>query len=114
MEGFTMGKKVLCNAFSLNMLADELKLVLSTVEIKITHISPADVPYDCESSWGHADSARLGSELLGWDIPVCRRNDSLMKGDIAYVGQYIGPRLQEGATELPEGAEIRFLKVEIL
>jgi hypothetical protein len=45
---------------------------------------------------------------------ACNRvNVSLKPGDAAIVGQYIGPRLPEGATTLPEGATIKWLLTEV-
>lgn len=104
-----MGRKILANTFSLNMLSELLKDVLTSVDIKVTHISSADVPVDCESLWSNIDSARLASDRLGWNVLVCQRNDSLTRGDTLYMRQYVNPWRPD-----PEGAEIRFLKVEIL
>lgn len=33
--------------------------------------------------------------------------------DTLYVGQVVGGRLPEGATTLPDGFEIKFIRVEI-
>ena len=45
---------------------------------------------------------------LGIPVPVNRKSIKLGSGDILLVGQYVGPRLPEGATELPENATIEW------
>ena len=64
---------------------------------------------------GHADTARVVSGDLGVELlpqrtqVVLRRNGK----DVILVAQYVGPRLPEGATELPEGATIRYFYVDV-
>jgi hypothetical protein len=102
--------KILTNAFSFNMAgnfpcrteATELTLEKFTEELKNG---------GWESSIGHSDMANLLTEMTGVPITANRRNDSLGNGDVLLIAQYSGPRLQEGATALPEGAKIKFLKV---
>lgn len=65
------------------------------------------------SAIGHADTARIISSLLGEEIPTSRITVQLVKYQTVVVAQYIGPRLPEGATELPEEATIEFRWVEI-
>jgi len=59
------------------------------------------------SALGHADIAMIVSEALQQPLGVNRvsvfMNDPW---DRLLVAQYSGPRLPEGATELPEGARI--------
>lgn len=57
-----------------------------------------------ESTVGHADTAALFSSILGFAIPVNRVSIKLNpdNNDCVLVGQYIGPRLPEGTTILPE------------
>jgi hypothetical protein len=62
---------------------------------------------------GHADTAAVFSEVMGGHVEFNRASVKLADGDILYVGQYSGPRLPEGATALPEGAKITWLKVSI-
>jgi hypothetical protein len=59
-----------------------------------------------QSCVGHADVAAVLSELIEFDVPVNRISIKLNPGDILVVGQYVGPRLPEGATKLPDGARI--------
>jgi len=64
------------------------------------------------SAIGHADTARLVGQQLGVELPADRRTVTL--GDeLTLVAQYVGPRLQEGATELPSGAKIEFFTVRL-
>ena len=66
-----------------------------------------------ESAVGHADTAAVLGEQLGVAVPVNRTTVSLLKGDVAIIGQYRGPRLPEGCTALPDGASIAWLRVTI-
>lgn len=63
------------------------------------------------SAVGHADTARIFSEILGREITPNRVSVTLGYGVDALIGQYVGPRLPEGATELPEGARIEWWAV---
>ena len=65
-----------------------------------------------ESAVGHADTAAVFSNVVGVQIPVARVNVALRRYKTSLiVGQYRGPRLPEGATALPEGAEIEWWQV---
>tara|TARA_Y100001960_G_scaffold290977_1_gene331998 strand:+ start:495 stop:794 length:300 start_codon:yes stop_codon:yes gene_type:complete len=70
--------------------------------------------YDWESCVGHRDTATIFSNLLGIDVEHRRTSVTLSRGDSMVVGQYKGPRLEEGATALPEDSEIQWVYVEIL
>jgi len=65
------------------------------------------------SAVGHADTARLIGSQLGVEVPVNRASVVLEPGDCVVVAQYLGPRLPEGATSLPDGAEIRYFLVRL-
>lgn len=106
----------LVNAFSINMLTDLLEqgpLSVHIVPVDSKYVSNLLADRDFTSAVGHADTARIISNILGIDVPVNRVNVSLRWGDAIIVAQYTGPRLSEGATELPEGAQIRFFMVYI-
>jgi hypothetical protein len=80
---------------------EEAKLIAASGEIK--------------SLVGHPDTARVLSNLLKKEIPANRWNftwDQVKPEDQVIVGQYSGPRLQEGATQLPEGSTLTFWKVK--
>ncbi len=95
------------NAFSLNMVFSE------SFTLRARKVTPADIPVEAISAIGHADTARVVSGILGREIPANRVNVALKEGDILYVAQYKGPRLEEGATKLPEGATLEFMEVTL-
>jgi hypothetical protein len=64
------------------------------------------------SAIGHADTARLVGQALGIELPADRRN-VVLGDELMLVCQYVGPRLPEGATELPSGAKIEFFAVRL-
>ena len=98
----------LSNSFSLNML----KIFPS--ELKICEVSSSYVQLrDWISIVGHADTAALIENLLERKVKFNRATVALESGDTVLVAQYIGPRLQEGMTQLPEGASIKFIKIEV-
>ena len=97
------------NAFSLNMIVGNADIVVREVAINVAaSLAPA-----CISAVGHADTAAVFSHVLGVEIPCNRATVALKEGDVALVGQYIGPRLAEGATSLPEGATIKWVVVAV-
>ena len=95
----------LSNAFSLQMQGD---FFAETSPILIS-----EVPREFKSIVGHTDIAVVLSTLLGTDVPVNRASVSLQPGDVLFVGQYCGPRLPPGATKLPEGAVIKWYRVDL-
>lgn len=103
-----MNNMYISNAFSFNMVSvDNFMLV------RAEKISCSDIPKDVVSAIGHADTARVVSGILGFEVACNRMQVSLEPGDILYLAQYKGPRLPEGATTLPEGATLEFLKVQL-
>ena len=100
----------LTNAFSLNMLNFEAGKVC----VEVDPITPAEVPKSAASYLSHPDTARLVSSILGRECPENRQDIRLSQGDILFVAQYPGPRLLPGATTLPEGAKLEFLRVKII
>lgn len=100
--------KYLTNAISINMLK-EVEFAL----VRFRKISHEDIPEEAVSAIGHTDTARVLSGILGREVPVNRTNVELGFRDEVYVAQYIGPRLPEGATQLPEGAEFQFFVVDV-
>lgn len=104
-----------CNAFSLSMLPPEMEATkIKVVRVQNPHHVLVDYKnYNLVSGVGHADTARLFSKLLRREIPANRINVVLSPPDVALVGQYRGPRLPEGATELPPGATIDWYLVSL-
>jgi hypothetical protein len=123
----------IANAFSLSMLDREEQLGTPVGHVpasseRIGAIARVPRPMDDPMGWldlwitalahrsdleivsavGHADTAVIFAHILGRPIAVNRVNVKLGKFDMLLVGQYIGPRLPEGATTLPEGARIEW------
>lgn len=99
------------NAFSLNMF-DDPEGFIDFREISLDEARDL-LALGYLSGVGHASTAAVFSEVLGIGIPTNRVNVTLKKGDVALVGQYRGPRLEEGATSLPAGATIVWYRVHI-
>ena len=97
----------LVNALSLNMflISDEITLKIKKLTLEEAR---SLVKGGFFSAVGHPDTARLLTGLLGVEIPFNRTGILLTGDDEALVAQYRGPRLPEGATELPEGAAFEF------
>ena len=99
----------LLNAFSVNMILESpVKVRFERIPLDevVEHLRDALV-----SAVGHADTAAVLTKLLGMHVECNRYNIVLRPPDVAILGQYTGPRLPEGATTLPEGAEIRWYLV---
>lgn len=112
-------KVIVCNAFSLSMLDRDAQRRNANDPIaqpRIPH--PCDDPNGFLAAWeqhaaiesavGHADTAALFSAALGREVPCNRINVKVDADTRLLIGQYIGPRLPEGATQLPEGARIEW------
>lgn len=98
------------NAFSLQMLDTTV-----ATDIRVTPVDTAVVASsDFTSVIGHPDTAVVVSSILGKNVPCNRTSVSLAKGDILYVAQVVGGRLPAGATTLPDGFKLAFLKVTII
>ena len=102
----------LTNAFSLNMLLC-FDAVIKTQEISACTAAEMVNKDGLVSAVGHADTANVFSSVLGTSVPMSRVTVSLAKGDVILVGQYSGIRLPEGATTLPPGSRIRWVRVTI-
>lgn len=114
----------ICNSFSLGMLP-ERRLARSSpatlINVQPVSLEQARNYIDSAegdghvvfSAVGHADTARIFSRLLARDVPTNRVNVMLSAADRFLIGQYLGPRLPEGATELPPGARIAWLVVSV-
>ena len=97
-------KRFLTNAFSIQML-NKGGLV------RFEEISPEDIPADVVSAVGHADTAAVLSNMLGFEVPMNRSFVVLDEETEIYVAQLVGGRLPEGSITLPEGFEFKFYKV---
>lgn len=96
------------NAFSLNMLQGSSTIDFQRIDKEVVKflLNGAKI----HSHIGHQDTAALVSTDLGVDIPMVR--DTYTFEGCALVAQYTGPRLAEGTTTLPEGAEINYWLVQ--
>jgi len=105
---------IIANALSLNMLPPGCTsggIIFRRLSLEEAQrlVREADTVV---SAIGHADTARLVGAQLGVELAADRRSVTL--GDeLTLVAQYIGPRLPEGATELPQGARIEYFLVRL-
>ena len=106
------------NGFSASMLPAE-----GEFEVLFCRLAcPADFVANCigydndypQSAIGHADTAALVGRAIGHDLKSNRVNVTLSQGERALLAQYVGPRLPEGTTTLPEGARLDFFEVRVL
>ena len=100
-------KKYLVNAFSIQMLQ-------KGGLVRFDEIAPEDIPADVVSAVGHADTAAVLTNMLGFPVPMNRAFVTLEPDTEIYVAQLVGGRLPEGATTLPEGYGFRFYRVTIV
>lgn len=98
----------IANAISINMLPD--MCVGDEVTLKIKKIKePSDSDKaNMTSVIGHPSTAAV----VG--VPANRANYKFADGDTLIVAQYIGPRLEEGTTKLPDGAEIQYFEINLI
>ena len=104
----------LVNALSLNMfgaLADGATADLRLRKVPLDHARI--LAEAAESAVGHGDTAGVLAGLLGRPVASTRQTLALADGDCLLAGQYVGKRLSEGATVLPEGATILWYWVEV-
>jgi len=108
----------LANAFSLNMIPPALdRGVVRFRRIDVEEVREIFRKNPLESAVGHVDLARIVSQDLGMEVPVHRRSIYLHPEcwrQSMIVAQYRGPRLPEGATELPPGAVVSYYLVELI
>lgn len=105
----------LTNAFSINMFPDDenvATLLFSKLNQKVAAEMVASQNAVC--AIGHPDTARVVQNHLGVKLDCQRVNVTFRPGrDRLVVAQYRGPRLEPGATELPDGATIEYWFVEL-
>jgi hypothetical protein len=115
-----MPEVILCNAFSLNMLAGSCLLQVSEISLDGAHLlvlAWEDANFEGKlvftNAVGHPDTASLLSKLIGVRVAPQRATVTLLPNTKLLVAQYSGPRLPEGATSLPEGASLKFFLVSL-
>lgn len=99
-------KKFLTNAFSIQMLK-------KGGLVRFEEIAPEDIPSDVVSAVGHADTAAVLTNILGFPVPMNRAFVTLEPDTEIYVAQLVGGRLPEGSTTLPEGFSFKFYRVTV-
>ena len=97
---------VITNAFSINMLDRDSNLKF--IQLKEAEACWIAENFQHSSAVGHADTAAVLSTVLAVDVPMNRTTLQMQRSVGLLVGQYKGPRLEEGATALPEGASIEW------
>ena len=80
-----MAQKILANAFSISMLPMEAMNF-----IRVKKINPNDVPADVESAIGHSDTARVVSNILGFEVKPNRVSIKLSENDVLYSPSTLG------------------------
>jgi len=104
----------IANAISLNMLPPDMQsggIIFRRITVDEAQRLVREAG-QVVSAIGHADTARLVSGQLGIELPSDRR--TVVLGDeLMLIAQYVGPRLPEGATELPQGARIEWFLVRL-
>lgn len=103
-------KKYLTNAFSIQMLAGQS----SVQTVRFEEIDAKDIPSDIISAIGHADTANVLTNMLGFPVAMNRINITIDKDTELYIAQLTGGRLPEGSTTLPEGFSFKFYRVTIV
>lgn len=102
----------LLNAFSLNMVDCTHDGTMQWKPVIVEDVAKV-VKGGITSGIGHQQTAGLFSTVLGVPVAMNRISVLLKRGDSAIIGQYVGPRLPEGVTELPEGSMINWVHVWI-
>lgn len=98
------------NAFALSMVGENCVIEVNT-------LSEDEVLEKLKNGFtsivGHLSTSLLYGNLLGIEIPMNRTTLMLKKDDILIVGQYVGPRLEEGVIDLPENSTIIWKMVSL-
>lgn len=103
---------LLLNALSLNMVShDEGNIHFKRIDLESARgVVRANEMF---SAVGHDTTAAIFAGQLGVPVASRRITVNLKPGEKVLVGQYRGPRLEEGAMKLPEGATIDWFAVWI-
>lgn len=111
-------KVFICDAFSLNQLShvDWSITAHACSQQDVEHVLLGAAAFggvEFAGAIGHADMAEIVNSMLGISLPHKRMDILLSVEDMLVVAQYVGPRLPEGATVLPERATIKWWVVSI-
>jgi hypothetical protein len=105
---------LITNAISLNMLPPDAQsggIIFRRITLDEAQrlVRKADTVV---SAIGHAETAQIVGRQLGVELLPDRRN-VVLGDELMLVAQYVGPRLPEGATELPSGARVDWFLVRL-
>lgn len=106
-----MTPPLLLNAFSVNQLT-AFPAVVRFQRLTLDE-ARALAGAGVDSAVGHPSTAAVFSGQLGVPVPFDRRTVSLDPGGRALLGQYRGPRLPEGATDLPPDGAVEWFLVTL-
>ena len=99
-------KRYVCNVFTIAMAPAGGRLDYTPITTAAARALLDSAVY--ESAVGHEQTAQIASAELGIPVAFARVSVRLEPGDNLVLCQYVGPRLPEGVTTLPPGAEIRW------
>jgi len=105
-----MSKLIITNAFSLNMVSVP-NGALIWKRLGLLEVAALLLANDFESAVGHQSTANVFSKEIGIHVACKRTTVEFREFSQLVVGQYKGPRLEEGATQLPDGAKIEWFLV---
>lgn len=111
---YTPLKGKLVTAVSPNMLKDKERDSFKLNKVSVGRVSRSFKEGHLTSAVGHPSTAGVLSDLLGTEVVSKRETLSFEAGDRAVLCQYQGPRLPEGAKELPGGATLTFYEVRVI
>lgn len=101
---------IVCNVFTIAMAPEGGTFSYERITPTEASISlmEADGVDTVVHAVGHEQTAKLASDSLGipGSVRFNRVSVRLQPGDRMLICQYVGPRLAEGVTTLPEGAEL--------
>ena len=103
----------IANAFSLQMITAGATITTEAVDPAIISKMVRARKINLKSIVGHKDTARVLTKIMGFPVEYNRESVTLNHADILYVAQITGGRLPEGATDLPNGCGIEFIRVMI-
>jgi hypothetical protein len=105
----------LLNAFSLSMVSAMTQaLGVLSVRVEALDLNEArELAEGVKSAVGHAGTATIFADQLQRPVAVERITVTLTEGESAIIGQYIGPRLEEGAVNLPSGVKIEWYLITV-
>lgn len=105
---------IIANSFSINML-DGYTTHFCSSFTRLSQVEAAKLAKNAKKSIvGHKDTASVFSSVLGVNVAFNRETYILDGVETLLIGQYKGPRLEAGATSLPEGAKINWWLMGII